>query len=186
MNNYLSRKKACIRLGIHYHTLYKLKKNNLINFIKINNRTLYNVDEFVLKQNKNIKKNICYCRVSSLKQKEDLERQVLFMKKMYKNYEIITDIGSGLNMNRKGFIKIIDYAINCEINNLVITYKDRLMRFGHELVERLIQKYSNGKIIVIHKNNNETPMEELSKDIIAIMNIYVAKMNGMRKYKNKL
>lgn len=81
MNNYLSRKKACIRLGIHYHTLYKLKKNNLINFIKINNRTLYNVDEFVLKQNKNIKKNICYCRVSSLKQKEDLERQVLFMKK---------------------------------------------------------------------------------------------------------
>ena len=105
---------------------------------------------------------------------------------MYKNYEIITDIGSGLNMNRKGFIKIIDYAINCEINNLVITYKDRLMRFGYELVERLIQKYSNGKIIVIHKNNNETPMEELSKDIIAIMNIYVAKMNGMRKYKNKL
>lgn len=60
------------------------------------------------------------------------------------------------------------------------------MRFGYELVERLIQKYSNGKIIVIHKNNNETPMEELSKDIIAIMNIYVAKMNGMRKYKNKL
>ena len=106
--------------------------------------------------------------------------------KMYKNYEIITNIESGLNMNRKGFIKIIDYAINCEINNLVITYKDRLMRFGYELVERLIQKYSNGKIIVIHKNNNETPMEELSKDIIAIMNIYVAKINGMCKYKNKL
>jgi len=182
MNNYVTRKNACKYLGIHYHTLYKLKNNNLIETIKINGRTLYNISKYITKQLKQNKRNICYCRVSSAKQKNDFKRQIEYMKNKYKNHEIISDIGSGLNMNRKWFIKIIDYAIEGEINELVIAYKDRLMRFGYELVERIINKYSNGKIIVINQNKNETITEILSKDIVAIMNIYVAKINGLRKY----
>ena len=88
-----------------------------------------------------------------------------------------------MNYNRKGLLEIIDKAIKGEINELVIAYKDRLTRFGFELIENIIKKYSNGKIIIVNKNNNETPTEELTKDIIAIMNIYVAKVNGLRKYK---
>ena len=68
----------------------------------------------------------------------------------------------------------------------MITYKDRLARFNYELIEYLIEKYSNGKIIVVNKAEEKTPNEELVKDIISIMNVYTAKINGLRKYKNQI
>ena len=98
---------------------------------------------------------------------------------------IIQDIGSGLNYKRKGLQELMEKAINGEIDELVITYKDRLTRFGYEMIEWLIKKYSNGKII-INKNEEETPVEELKKDIVSIMNVYVAKVNGLRKYKTHI
>lgn len=75
------------------------------------------------------------------------------MKKLYPTNEIISDIGSGLNMNRKGLNKIIEMAINGEIEELIIAYKDRLARFGYEMIENLINKYSKGKITIL--NNRE-------------------------------
>ena len=105
------------------------------------------------------------------------------MTKKYPEYELIKDIGSGLNMNRDGLNKIIDYAIKKEIEILVIAYKDRLVRFGYEMIERLIKEYSDGIIRIVNAKEEETPMIELSKDIVSIMNVYVAKMNGLRKYK---
>jgi putative resolvase len=89
-----------------------------------------------------------------------------------------------MNMNRKGLRKIIDFAINDNINELVIVHKDRLCRFGYDLVEDLIKKYSNGKIIIIESQEIKEPKEELVEDVLQIMNIFVARMNGMRKYKN--
>ena len=132
------------------------------------------------------KKQICYCRDSSRKQKEDLKRQIEYMENKYPTFEIISDIGSGLNFKRKGLIKIIDMAINGEIEVVVITYKDRLARFGYELIERIINNYSDGTIKVENSKEEQTPTEEISKDIISIMNVYVAKINGLRKYKTKL
>ena len=105
------------------------------------------------------------------------------MEKKYPTYEIISDIGSGLNFKRKGLQKIIDYGIKGEVNELVVAYKDRLCRFGYELVETIINKYSNREIIVINKSEEKTPTEEIVKDIVSIMNVYVAKINGLRKYK---
>jgi predicted site-specific integrase-resolvase len=132
------------------------------------------------------KEKICYCRVSSNKQKEDLLRQIEYMKNIYPENRIISDIGSGLNYNRKGLKEIMDMAINGEIQELVIAYKDRLTRFGYELIEYLIEKYSGGKITIINKNEEDTPTEELTKDILSIMNVYVAKVNGLRKYKKEI
>jgi putative resolvase len=73
------------------------------------------------------------------------------MKDIYPNYKIIEDIGSGINFNRKGIRKIIDLAINNKINKVVVAYKDRLTRFGFELIEDIIKKYSNGIIEIINK-----------------------------------
>ena len=110
------------------------------------------------------------------------------MKTKYPLYEIITDIASGLNFNRTGLNKIIDYAIKGEIEIVVISYKDRLARFGYELIEKLITDYSKGEgeIKIENKKEEETPQEEITKDIISIMNIYVAKINGLRKYKKQI
>ena len=108
------------------------------------------------------------------------------MEEKYPGYEIIKDIGSGINMKRDGLNKIIDLAIKGELEELVIAYKDRLARFGYEMIERIIEEYSNGKITIINKSEEETPAEEITKDIVLIMNVYVAKINGLRKYKNKM
>jgi putative resolvase len=104
---------------------------------------------------------------------------------MYPEYEIIYDIGSGLNFNRPGLKKIINYGINGELRKLVISYKDRVARIGYELIESIIKDYPNGRIKIINKKEEDTPQEEMTKDIIAIMNVYVAKINGLRKYKKQ-
>ena len=186
--NYKTRKNACEILGIHYHTLYKLAKNKEIDAVQIGKRQLYNVEKYIKdkKIEKKEKRRICYCRVSSGKQKEDLKRQEEYMKNKYPTYEIISDVGSGLNFNRKGLNKIIEYAINGEIEIVVISYKDRLAIFGYELIEKLIKEYSSGIIKIENKKEEETPEVEISKDIITIMNVYVAKINGLRKYKKQM
>ncbi len=188
-NSYLTRKEAIKILGIHYHTLYKLAINKEIETVKIGQRQLYNVNKYLQSKKiiniNQIRRKICYCRVSSSKQKEDLKRQIEVMKKLYPTFEMITDIGSRLNLNREGLKKIIDYTIKGEIE-ILVAYKDRLARFGYELIERLIKEYSGGEIKIENQNEEKTPMEELSKDIVSIMNVYVAKMNGLRKYKKLL
>ncbi len=130
--------------------------------------------------------NVCYCRVSSAGQKDDLERQIEYMKDKYPDYIMISDIGSGINFNRKGLNKIIDLGINNKINKLVIAYKDRLTRFGFEMIERILKVYSNCDIIIENKNvDDNKPEEEVMQDVLQIFNVFNAKINGMRKYKVK-
>ena len=186
------------KIGVHQRTLYLWEAKGLIETIRTpGNKRLYNVVKFLedKKCKKNIicenldeldikdKLNICYVRVSSMNQNDDLERQKKLMMDKYPNNIIIEDIGSGLNLNKRGIKKIIHLAIAGKVKELVIAYRDRLTRFGYELIEELITKYSKGKITVISENDKLEPEEEIVKDIMAIMNVYVAKMNGLRKYK---
>ena len=179
MNNYLTRKQASEKLGIHFETLYKIAERKEIETIKIGKQTLYNIDKYLKEKGvgKENKRKICYCRVSSAKQKEDLKRQIEMMRQMFPLYEIISDIGSGLNFNRKGLLEIIDSAINGEIEEIIIAYKDRLARFGYD------RTYNNQIFERKNKKEEETPLDEVTKDIVSIMNIYTAKINGLRKYK---
>jgi len=202
MNKYIGKKKALTILGISSMTLLKLEKHNKIEVIKtIGGHRKYNVEKYI-NDNKKIaivennkdkgepdiskKMNICYVRVSTINQKDDLERQKRYMKSKYKNYEIIEDIGSGINFNRKGLRKILKLSIEGKINRLVVAYKDRLTRFGFELLEDIIKEYSNGEIIIDNEKENMEPQEELVLDVLQILNVYTAKMNGLRKYKKKI
>lgn len=189
MDTLIPRRKVLETLKVHYQTLNNMIKRKEIDVVRVGTKYLYNLDKYLRDNGVNQKNNIlkiCYCRVSSNKQKGDLDRQIKFMKEKFPTYQIISDIGSGLNFNRKGLLKIIDYAINGKISELVISYKDRLARIGYELIENIIKIYSKGKIIIINKKEEETPTEELTKDIITIMNVYTAKINGLRKYKTQL
>jgi excisionase family DNA binding protein len=193
-------KEASHILGVHQRTLYQWEEKGEIETIRTSgNKRLYNVKKYLATKikstntcdnldeldNKNEKLNICYVRVSTQNQKDDLERQKLLMKTKYPTYTIIEDIGSGLNLNKRGINKIIHLAIKGKINELIVAYKDRLTRFGFELIEEIITKYSNGKIIILNKTEQISQEEELVKDVMAVMNVYVAKMNGLRRYKNK-
>ena len=195
---YIGKKDALKILGISGMTLLKLEKDNKIDIIKTSGgHRKYNVEKFIennKKESKKIenvnikkeaieKKNICYVRVSTMNQKDDLKHQREYMNNKYKNYEIIEDIGSGINFNRKGFIKIIKLGIEGKINKLVVAYKDRLTRFGFEFIEDIIKEYSNGEIIIENEKKIKEPEEELVYDVLQILNVYTAKMNGLRIYK---
>ncbi len=180
MNEYVKRSEVLKVIKVHYQTLYRMEDRGEIEVIRSKGgHRLYNLNKY-LRENDMLndhKEKICYCRASSRKQSSDLKRQVKIMKKKYPNHRIIKDIGSGLNMERKGLKEIIDLSINGKIKEVVVAYKDRLARFGYEMIEWIINKYSHGEIIIMNKK------EEITKDIIQIMNVYVAKMNEMRKYK---
>ena len=189
MSNYIGRNEACERLNIHYLTLYSIAERNEIETIIIGKRKMYNVEKYLRDHGMKtslIRRKVCYCRVSSKKQKDDLMRQIKEMKINYPTYEIISDIASGLNYERQGLKKILDYIIKGELETLVVAYRDRLTRFGYEMIEWMLKEYSKGELNVLHKNEETTPTEEITKDILSIMNVYVAKVNGLRKYKNKI
>ena len=197
MENFKGGKQAAEILGVHQRTLYLWEKKGLIEIIRTpGNKRLYNVNKFLednkCKENicnnlddldKEDKLNIAYIRVSSQNQKDDLERQKQLMVHKYPNHIIIEDIGSGLNLNKRGIRKIIHLAIEGKVNELVVAHRDRLTRFGFELIEEIINKYSKGKIIILSEPEKLEPEEEIVKDIMSIMNVYVAKINGLRKYK---
>ena len=186
---YLSPKETCKILGVHYKTLYNWADKGLIEVLRLpGGKRMYNVEDFVSKHSnapKKNKRNICYCRVSTHGQKPNLIRQIEYMKENYPQYEIIKDVGSGMNFKRRGFKKIIKFAINGEINELVVAYKDRLCRFGYEMIKDLINEYSKGKIIVLNKTDL-SPTEEMTRDIVSIINIFNKRINGLRKYKKKI
>jgi len=196
IDKYIGKKKAMDILGISALTLLKLEELNKIEVIKtIGGHRKYNVlkyikenkkeSETIVKKDKikNIEKmNICYVRVSTNGQKTDLEHQKKYMIKKYPNYEIVEDIGSGINFNRKGLRKIIKLGIEGKINKLIVASKDRLTRFGFELIEDLIKEYSNGEIIIENEKEDKEPKDELVDDVLQILNVYTAKMNGLRKY----
>ena len=187
MDKFVTRKEVLKTLKVHYHTLYAMNRRNEIPTIKVGNRTLYNLDAYMRMNNATIgRRKICYCRVSSNKQKHDLKRQIEYMKLNYPTHEIISDIGSSLNFERRGLQEIMDLAVNGKIEEVVVAYKDRLARVGYDLINNLIVRYSKGTIKIITASEEKTPEEELTKDIITIMNVYVAKVNGLRRYKKQL
>ncbi len=127
------------------------------------------------------KKKVCYARVSSEHQRGDLERQISDLQQQFPTYEIIRDIGSGLNWKRKGFSSLLERVYKGEIQEVVVTHKDRLCRFGYELVEWIFQK-AGTKIVVLSHSERSTinDSQELAEDLLAITTVFVARNNGLR------
>jgi putative resolvase len=132
------------------------------------------------------KKIVIYTRVSTSNQKDDLKNQVEFLKQ-YANAkgiivdEIIEDYGSGLNYNRKKWNKLIDECMTYDISTIIVTHKDRFIRFGFEWFEGFLEKF-NVKIVVVN-NKSLSPSEELVQDIISILHVFSCRIYGLRKYK---
>lgn len=133
------------------------------------------------------KKVIGYCRVSSAKQKDDLERQIQNMQNYLihqgKPFEIISDIGSGINYNKKGLNDLIERIINHEAEKVVVLYKDRLVRFGFELIEKIASMY-NCPIEIID-NSKKFEEQELVEDLVQIITIFSCKLQGNLANKTK-
>lgn len=128
-----------------------------------------------------------YCRVLSYKQKDDLERQIAnmytYLLAQGKPFRIIQDIGSGINYHNKGLIELIQLINNNLVEKLVVLYKDRLLRFGFELIEE-IAKLHNCKIEIID-HTEKTEQQELVEDLVQIITVFSCKLQGKRAHKAK-
>ena len=131
------------------------------------------------------KKVIGYCRVSSPKQKDDLERQIenvkIYLLAQGKPFEIISDVGSGINCKRKGLLELLDRINKNEVEKVVVLYKDRLSRFGFELIEYVASLH--GCEIEIIDNTQKTEQEELVEDLVQIITVFSCKLQGKRAHK---
>ena len=141
--------------------------------------------EITQKKRKAINKiNIGYVRVSSKKQVDDLERQYNLMENYLiskgESFQIIKSVGSGVNYNNQSLNELIDLVISGKVNKIFIMYKDRLVRFGFELLENLFKRYDVDIEIINHQNN--TTEEELVTDLIQIITVFSTKLKGKRKY----
>ena len=139
----------------------------------------------VLRINPKPRTVVGYCRVSSPKQKDDLERQIenvrTYLLAQGKSFEIISDIGSSMNYKRKGLLELLDRIIKNEVEKVVVLYKDRLSRFGFELIEYVASLYECE--IEVIDNTQNTEQEELAEDLVQIVTVFSCKLQGKRAHK---
>ena len=132
---------------------------------------------------------INYARVSSHDQKADLERQIIVLENYSYakgwQFETISDLGSGLNYKKKGLRKLLNRIMTGEVGRLVLTHKDRLLRFGSELVFAICEEF-NTEVVIINQTKEEISFEqELATDMIELVTVFSARLYGSRSKKNK-
>lgn len=130
---------------------------------------------------------IGYCCVSSTKQKDDLKRQVenvkAYLLAQGRPFEIIEDIGSGINYNKKGLLELLQKVIDHKVEKIVVLYKDRLLRFGYELFENIAKSY--GTSIEVIDNTEKTEQQELIEDLVQIITLFSCRLQGKKAKKTK-
>ena len=176
-------------LGVNAQTLRRWEDSGAIKPAKRTPRgtRLYSLQE-LLGVNDLTYPTIAYARVSSSDQKEDLERQhaVLesFCNKNGWQTEIIRDLGSGMNYNKKGLLRLLDLMVDGQMSRLVLTHKDRLLRFGAEILFRICE-IKGIEVVIINKGEQPSFEEELTCDVMEIMTVFCAKLYGRRSEKSR-
>ena len=165
--------------GITPQTVRDWCKKGLIEFERTmggHRRIIEYVDEDI--------RTFCYCRVSSYKQKDDLKRQVEFMKRRYPDAEIVKDIGSGLNFKRKGLRSLLEQAMSGHKFRVIVAHRDRFGRFGFDLLKWIFER-TGGEVVVLD-NTEHSPEQELTKDLLSILHVFSCRLHGLRSYKTKI
>lgn len=138
-------------------------------------------------KSENTQVNYIYTRVSSKKQLDDLSRQIKYIQQQkpeYSSYISISDIASGINFKRKGLQTILDSCIQGVIGEVIVAHRDRLSRFGFDLIKLIIEK-AGGTITVIDDTQHKSTEQELAEDLLSIIHIYSCRQMGKRSYKTK-
>ncbi|BCS93634.1 IS607 family transposase [Metallosphaera javensis (ex Sakai et al. 2022)] len=176
-------KEVCQRLGISYRTLQEYVKKGYIKPERLPSGKMRFREEDVERLAGIIRKKkvVLYARVSSDAQ-NDLVNQVNYLKERVPEHDlVITDMGSGLNMKRKGFQKLLRMILNNEVSKVVVAHQDRLVRFGFEILEEVCKTHGC-EIVVLEK---EDPEQELIEDLISILVSFSGRTRGHEREKVK-
>ncbi len=190
MPKYVTPRAAQKLIGVASSTIKQWAQSGYIDFITTpGGKRLYDVNKFINNRSANgnqdigAKQKICYCRVSSIGQKDDLERQVQAMRTQFPSHKIITDIGSGINFKRKGLLQLLELSNKQLVSEVVIAFRDRLCRFAFELIEWQLSQ-NQVKLVVLNQGM-DTPNQELADDLMSIVHVFNCRMQGKRKYTKK-
>jgi len=187
--------KLSVVLGVSICTLRRWHDLGLLvpDFLTAGSHRRYDLDKimtmFKLNNESDIEKTLVYARVSSHDQKEQLLTQALRMeqfcdKKGWTNRETITDLGSGLNFKKKGLLKLVKLILNRKISRLVLITKDRLLRFGTELLFQLCE-FFNVEVVILDAIEDRPKMETLAEDLVEIITVFASRLYGARGRKNQ-
>lgn len=189
---FLKIRDASEKLGICQQTLRKwVDKDEIPHRTTPGGHRLIDVDAYLEGKSKiktdpksSTRSKIFYCRVSSKKQVDDLKRQVELAKSEYPEHEIIKDVGSGINWKRKGFQSLLARVMRREIEEVVVFHRDRISRFGYDLVESVLKL--NDTTLRVHKvEEHKSSEEELAEDLMSIVTVFSCRQMGKRRYKIK-
>src|SRR5574344_1119346 len=197
MSKIISIGQAAKLLGVHVQTMRNWEKSGKLkpDSISPGGTRRYNLDRIVAISGKEVptvvdeRKTIAYARVSSHDQKGDLTRQAqvleLYCAEHGYKYELITDLGSGMNYYKKGLTSLINKILNGEVKRLVLTHKDRLLRFGAELIFSICE-VKGVEVVIINSGEEKSSFEEdLAKDVLEIITVFLARLYGSRSKKSK-
>ena len=160
------RKMADVASILCYRTPSGQMRINLQSIQEMCNNAISSQEEYKFQ-----KQNYIYTRVSTKKRVDDLSRQIEFLRRPeYSEYVLITDVGSGINFKRKGLQALLDSCLQGNIGEVVVAHRDRLCRFGFDLIESLVTK-AGGKITVLDRQNTKTCKQELAEDLLSIIHI---------------
>ena len=179
-------REACDILQIDATTLRRWDREGKIHCIRLSNN-FRRVPEEEINRILGVKSNridAIYARVSSSDQKNDLYNQINRLKSLYPDAQVFSDIKSELKFNRKGFIELLNMIEDNKVNNIYITHRDRLARFGFDLIENIC-KIHNTKIIETDDEEILSANEEMTRDLISIITLFSSKLYGLRSQKMK-
>lgn len=179
---YVSPREAHEILGVSVQTLRKWEKKGRIKAIRTpSGHRRYNIDD-IISINDGV--TVIYARVSSQKQKPDLQRQADYIQSLYPSAEVVTEVGSGLNYKRPKFKAILERVMSGDVRRLVVGHKDRLARFGFDFFQWLCER--NNCELVVCSNTELSPEREMVEDILAIIHVFSCRLYGLRKYKSQI
>ena len=180
-------RKAAELTGLHPNTLRQYADEGKIKAVRLpSGHRRFDVSDLPGATGKDGKGSnlVCYCRVSSSKQKDDLVRQVAQMRNKFPGADIVKDVGSGLNFKRKGIRSLLERLMQGDKLTLIVSHRDRLCRFGFELFEWLIDR--NGGELMVLDGTEHSPERELTEDLLAILHVFSCRMHGLRRYSKQI
>ena len=184
--NYVTPKLAAKILGVHVSSLRRWESEGKLKAIRTpGGQRRYDLEE-VKKAEGQPKPivTVCYARVSTHSQRDELGRQTEFLLSRFPEAEILSDIGSGLNFRRRKFLSLLDRILNGDVQRLVVAHPDRLVRFGFELVKWLCER--TGCELLVLNEPQLSPEQELVADMLSIIHCFSSRLYGLQKYQKQV
>ncbi len=184
--SYVTPKQAAKILGVHVSSLRRWESEGKLKAIRTpGGQRRYSLKEVekAAGQSRPVV-TVCYARVSTHSQCDDLERQVEFLRSRFPDAELLSDVGSGLNFRRRKFLAILDRVLSGNVQRLVVAHPDRLARFGFELVKWLCER-TDCELVVLNERKL-SPEQELVADMLSIIYCFSSRLYGLRKYQKQV